>query len=210
MEYPKYQKIPGPFKRAIDGPNRNKVIIGEYTSTELEYLSGLLWLWTEKVDGTNIRINWDGHKVVYGGRTDNAQLSVRLIQALDKLFTEELFEQAFGETEVTLFGEGYGAGIQKGGAYRPDVSFVLFDIRIGEYYLLRCDVEEIGTAMGLEVVPVVLRGSLWDAILTIQEGFKSTWNEEHIAEGLVGTTPMGLLNRHGQRLIIKVKAADFA
>ena len=210
MEFNKYQKIPGPFKRATEGPNRNKVIVGDFTSEELEYLAELNWIWTEKVDGTNVRIFWDGHKVSYGGRTDNAQLSVRLITALDALFTEELFEQTFGETEVTLYGEGYGAGIQKGGNYRSDVSFVLFDINIGQYYLLRSDVEEIAGAMGLEVVPVVLRGSLRDAIETVQKGLWSAWSLEHPAEGLVGTTPMNLGDRHGRRLIVKVKAADYA
>lgn len=207
MDFPKYQKIPGPFKRDITNPD--KVILGDFSSEELEYLSGLLWLWTEKVDGTNIRVHWDGYRHQYGGRTDRAEIPPRLVTALDSIFKEELFEQAFGETEVTLFGEGYGAGIQKGGVYRPDPSFVLFDIRIGEFYLLRSDVEEIGDAMGLEVVPVVLRGSIWDAILTVKEGYKSTWNPDHTAEGLVGTTPFGLQDRHGRRLIVKVKDRDY-
>ena len=210
MEFSKYQKIPGPFKRATEGPNRNKVIVGDFTSEELEYLAELNWIWTEKVDGTNVRIFWDGHKVFYGGRTDNAQLSVRLITSLDTLFTEELFEQTFGETEVTLYGEGYGAGIQKGGNYRSDVSFVLFDINIGQYYLLRSDVEEIAGAMGLEVVPIVVTTTIWDAVDIVKKGLPSRWNAEVPAEGLVGTTPMNLGDRHGRRLIVKVKAADYA
>ena len=30
------------------------------------------WRWTEKVDGTNIRVIWQGGKLSFGGKTDNA------------------------------------------------------------------------------------------------------------------------------------------
>lgn len=107
-----YQKIPGPYRRHVDGPLRNKLIEGEWTSPELEQTAGLDWVWTEKVDGTNIRIGWDGHKISYGGRTDNAQIPAKLIAVLDSLVSEEMFEQEFtGGEAVTLYGEGYGAGI---------------------------------------------------------------------------------------------------
>ena len=48
--------------------------------------------------------------------------------------TEELFEQKFGENDVILFGEGYGAKIQNGGLYRSDNSFILFDVMINGNY----------------------------------------------------------------------------
>ncbi|KKL53664.1 hypothetical protein LCGC14_2273140, partial [marine sediment metagenome] len=47
---------------------------------------------------------------------------------------------------ITLYGEGYGARIQKGGGdYRKggDVSFRLFDVLIGETWLRRVDVEDV-------------------------------------------------------------------
>jgi len=204
-----YQKIPGPFRRETEGPNRNKVIPGAWSSPALEVTAHLEWIWTEKVDGTNIRIDWDGHKVTYGGRTDNAQIPAKLIAALDALVTEELFEQKFGQQAATLYGEGYGAGVQKGGNYRPDMSFVLFDVRVGDWWLLRDDVEDVGKAMGLDVVPVISRCSIADAIGFVERGLKSRWNREVLAEGLVGITAAGLLDRSGHRLICKVKAKDF-
>lgn len=207
-----YQKIPGPFRRHTEGPLRNKIIDGAWTSDELEYLADHGWLWTEKVDGTNIRVHWDGHKVIYGGRTDAAQIPARLITILDQLVPEELFEQRFNDTEVTLYGEGYGAGIQKGDVYRPDMSFVLFDVRIGGWWLRRADVEDVAKGLGLDVVPVVATGPIRKAIDLVASGLVSAWNpgRPRGAEGLVGVTPMGLLDRAGQRLICKVKAADFA
>jgi hypothetical protein len=204
-----YQKIPGPFKREVDGPNRNKIIDGQWSSPELECLEGASWLWTEKVDGTNIRIFWDGHKVTYGGRTDNAQIPAKLIAVLDTLVTEELFEQQFGGTPATLYGEGYGAGIQKGGIYRTDMSFVLFDVRVGDWWLLRRDVEDVAKGMGLDAVPVFGTGSIPWAINLVRRGIQSYWNSNVTAEGLVGTTVVGLRDRSGARLIVKVKTKDF-
>ena len=64
-----------------------------------------------KIDGTNIRILWDGHRVTFAGRTDNAQIPAELTNRLFELFggevNEELFEQKFGDMPVMLVGEGY-------------------------------------------------------------------------------------------------------
>ena len=65
-----YPKIYGPFKRHTEGPDKNKLIPGSWTVPEFEDLECNDWIWTEKVDGTNIRVHWDGHKVSFGGRTD--------------------------------------------------------------------------------------------------------------------------------------------
>ena len=89
-----YPKIESPFKRYTDGPNRNKFIAGEWTRPEFAMLRRLDWLWTEKIDGTNIRVMWDGHKVRFGGRTDDAQMPTFLMSTLVDMFPEELMEQA--------------------------------------------------------------------------------------------------------------------
>lgn len=210
MDAPEYQKIPSPFKRYTEGPKRNQFIDGEWSSPELAYLADAEWIWTEKVDGTNIRVHWDGHKVTYGGRTNNAQIPAKLIEVLDKLLPEELFEQQFGPNAATLYGEGYGAGIQKGGVYRPDMSLVLFDVRVGQWWLRRDDTRDVASGMGLDLVPAIMSGSIRAAIHLVQRGLlKSRWNAEHAAEGLVGVTACGLLDRASQRLMVKVKAKDF-
>ncbi len=51
---PEYPKIYGPYKRHTEGPDRNKLIIGEWTKPEFRDLANIDWEWTEKVDGTNI------------------------------------------------------------------------------------------------------------------------------------------------------------
>jgi len=110
---------------------------------------------------------------------------------------------------VTLYGEGYGAGIQKGGGnYRAAPGFVLFDVRVGDWWLLRDSVVDVGINLGVDVVPLTLTGTIADAIKVVRSGLTSDWGN-FIVEGLVGVTTAGLLDRAGNRVMVKVKAADF-
>lgn len=204
-----YPKILGPYLRHTEGPERNKLIIGKWSRPEFEYLADCEWLFTEKVNGTNIRVHWDGHRTTYGGRTDNASIPAKLVNWLDQTFTEELFEQAFTGTVVTLYGEGYGPGIQKGGGnYRQEQAFVLFDVRIDQWWLKRRDVIDVADKMGIGAVPLVLNGTLHDGIKVIKEGLNSAWGS-FPAEGIVGHPNANLLDRGGERIMVKIKAADF-
>jgi len=208
-EYPKIETI---FNRDTTGTK--KLIPGSYRSETVKYLSELTWIWTEKIDGTNIRIHWDGHKITFGGRTDNANIPVDLINWLNDKFinieTEELFEQKFGETEVTLYGEGYGRKIQKGGNYIPDgVSFILFDVLINDIWLTRESVEDIAKTFAIDVVPIVGVGDLDEAVEYVKSKPNSKIGTAKM-EGVVCRPIVELFDRTGHRLIVKVKVRDFA
>ena len=189
-----------------------KLIEGEITNKTVEFIKDLKWQFTEKIDGTNIRIMWDGHKVTFGGRTDKAQIPVDLMNRLVELFggetNEQLFEQKFGETEVMLVGEGYGEKIQNGGLYRKGQDFILFDVKITGNWQPRESVEDIARYFGIDVVPIVLEG-------TIQEGidFVKTEPDSKIgtakSEGVVGRPLVEMQDRCGNRLIVKIKVNDF-
>ena len=103
----KYPKIATLFKRDTEGTH--KLMDGVYRSEMFEYLKDNQWEFTEKIDGTNIGVVWDGHQVSFQGRTERAQIPADLLQVLDEMFgmtvSEELFEQVFGEKNVILFGE---------------------------------------------------------------------------------------------------------
>ena len=104
-----YHKIETLFER---DEKTKKLVEGKYRNETVEFLKVNKWQFTEKIDGTNIRVYWDGHKVSFYGRTDKAQIPADLVNRLNELFggeaNEQIFEQKFGETEVTLVGEGYG------------------------------------------------------------------------------------------------------
>lgn len=192
--------------------NRGQIIIGKYSRPEFEYLKNNEWIFTEKVDGTNIRIEWRvGLGVKIGGRTDNAQIPTFLIKRLDEIFSLSKFERTIDKNDtLCLYGEGYGAKIQRGGGnYKSDgVDFVLFDVLIGDWWLQRKDVEDIANKLDIDVVPIVGRGSLMDAVEKVQKGFESTWGQFY-AEGIVLRPLCELKSRAGNRIITKIKHKDF-
>jgi len=203
---PEYHKIQTVFKR-----NGGKVIIpGEWTLPEFEYLADTQWYWTEKVDGTNIRLHWNGSSVIIGGRTDNAQVPTPLLAKLQPLVSDiGLWRAVFGETPATVYGEGYGAKIQNGGNYRPDQDLIVFDIRIGHWWLRREEVHGITARLGLWTVPWMYSETLTQAIERVQEcRLRSCWTKVAI-EGIVGVPAVDLFTRRGDRIITKLKVKDF-
>lgn len=204
-----YTKIPNIFKREEHG--NNKLIEGDYSTPELEYLANVPWVWTEKVDGTNIRVVWDGHSVSFGGRTDKAQIPAHLVNKLNELFggtnKEEIFEQKFGETPVILFGEGFGEKIQKGGGLYGAVDFILFDVFCG-MWLKRDAVEDIADTFGIRAVPIVNTGTLPEAVEYIRQHPKSSLRDAEL-EGIVCRPLHELADRRGNRIIVKIKCRDF-
>ena len=209
----KYHKIETLYVR---DEKTKKLIVGSFRNKTVEFLKDNTWQFTEKVDGTNIRVYWDGHTIAFGGRTDNAQIPTHLINRLNELFGGEanaqLFEQKFGDHEVTLFGEGYGPKIQSGGAYRNDVDFILFDVLIGDdLYLERENVEDIAKYFGIDVVPIVLEGTIQDGVDYVTKGDRKSIIAQNgaLIEGLVGRPKMELRDRRGGRMIVKIKYKDF-
>lgn len=199
-----YHKIQTVFKRNIKSP-RKEIIEGAWTKPEFEYLAQSQWVFTEKVDGTNIRVMFVGGKVLFGGKTDAAQIPAQLVGRLNERFQSVL---DFG-SDVCLYGEGYGAKIQKGGGnYRPDQDFVLFDVKIGRWWLQRADVEDVATRLGLDLVPIIGSGTLFDAIDAVKHGITSTWGNFQ-AEGIVARPAVELMARDGNRIITKIKCRDF-
>jgi hypothetical protein len=202
-----YHKINTMFKRDMD--NNGLILDGVWSQPEYEYLKDNKWVFTEKVDGTNIRIKWDGGAISLGGKTDNAQIPATLIDAIQAFNLLPKFQEHFAETDMCLYGEGYGAKIQKGGCYRQDQSFVLFDVRIGEWWLERSNVEDIAAKLGLDIVPIIGSGTLEDAIAMVRGGLGSQWGD-FLSEGIVARPAVELKSRNNGRIITKIKHVDFA
>ena len=205
-----YDKIETLYERDLEGSK--KLIEGKFRNPTVEFLKDNVWQFTEKIDGANIRVHWNGHKVLFGGRTEDAQIPSHLLNKLIEMFgtdeAEQIFEQKFGEMEVMLFGEGYGPKIQKGGSYRPDVSFILFDVLIGGNYQPRSSVEDIAKAFGIDVVPIIFEGTIQEGVDFVKSNPKSTLGTA-MMEGLVGRPKVEMRDRRGRRVIVKIKVKDF-
>ena len=208
-----YTKIETPFERDMRGTK--KLIEGQWRNPFIEFLKDCQWECTEKIDGTNIGVVWDGHKVSFQGRTEKAIIPKGVEEFLDKTFggieNEELFEQMFGEENVILFGEGYGNKIQKVGAeYRPDNSFILFDVyKVDkDIWLDRNAVASIATAFGIDNVPVIMTANLQEAIDYVKTKPQSTIGTAPM-EGLVCRPKLDIRDNRGNRTIVKIKVCDF-
>lgn len=207
-----YNKIETVFMRDTDGTK--KLIEGAYRDETVKFLANSVeWEFTEKVDGTNIRVHWDGYRISFAGRTDKAEIPQHLLEKLNGIFInteiEELFEQTFGEKEVILFGEGYGAKIQSvGKQYRQDVGFILFDVMINGNYQSRESVKKIAECFNLEIVPIILTGTIQQAVDFVKSNPKSTIGTAPM-EGIVGRPKVELQDRTGKRIIVKIKSKDF-
>lgn len=149
-----YTKIETLFKRDIEGTK--KLIEGDFRNETVEFLKDNQWEFTEKIDGTNIGIVWDGHKVSYQGRTERAQIP----------------------------------------AHHSNL------------WLKRDAIEDIAKTFGIDVVPIVLTGTLKDGVDFVKTFPKSTMGTANM-EGVVGKPKVDMLDRMGRRMIVKIKCSDF-
>ncbi len=206
-----YHKIQTVYKRNPETKFKT-LLEGEYALPEFEYLANNEWIFTEKVNGTNIRVEWKaGFEIKIGGRTDTAQIPTFLYDRVNLLLPAEQFEKSIELTDsLVLYGEGYGAKIQKGGGnYKSDgVDFVLFDVLVDGWWLKRDDVEDVAMRLGIIPVPIVGWGTLTEMVDMVQAGTKSYWGD-FLAEGIVARPTTELFNRNRHRIITKVKHKDF-
>lgn len=210
-----YHKIQSIFKR--DPANNHKTFLdGQWSVAAFGLLQDLMWTFTEKIDGTNIRIGWDGKDVTFGGRSDRADIPSVLLKHLIDTFTPSAMEDGV-LGPVTLIGEGFGGKIQKGSGYRQDQSFILFDAYIEPtenypmgIWLERDVVESIAENLNIPVVPVIHQGPLLDGLALCQaKPYSQVAEQEIIAEGVVARPSVELRDRMGQRVITKIKVRDF-
>lgn len=179
------------------------------------------WQFTEKVDGTNIRLMWE-HAIVtdgpcrpesfrIGGKTDNAQIHADLIANIERLELREKMRDVFPDTDAVLYGEGYGAGIQKGGDYSDTKKFILFDVLIdGKWWLNWENTCDVAAKLKLDTVPFIGEFTLEQATEMVRTGMQSRLNSGKAKmEGLVGRPREALFDKKGHRLIVKLKTKDF-
>ena len=197
-----YHKIENIFERDAE---THKLILGKWKDPVFEYLAVNGWVVTEKVDGTNVRVMWDGEGITFGGRTDNAQMPGPLMARLAELFPPGAMDNY--EPGTCLYGEGFGAGIQKGGAY-GNPNFIIFDIKVGNYFLNPGDMIGIAGALSVQYVPQLGIMSLIDAVDMVRQGLESSL-KDGAAEGIVVRPAVELRTQYNNRLIAKIKDVDF-
>lgn len=196
-----YHKIQSIFKRDMTS-KRKTLIEGNWTLPEFEYLASNLWTFTEKVDGTNIRVIFKDGGITFGGRTEDAQIPAQLVGRLNERFLPLAAKlgDVFPDGAAVLYGEGYGAKIQKGGGnYRGDQDFVLFDILVSNaaydtiktcpkhHELINATLSDLTSLKGF--VNPAITGTLRNKILSGRQTSK---------EGCLSTSAQTEEKRHGK------------
>jgi len=215
-----YTKIPALFKRDSENP---QVVTDVYKDRYVEALADVsIWSATEKLDGANTRIHWDGYVVRVGSRR-TWQHQPNIVDAIELAYPhlEAMFEQDFDrgglapiDDDVTVYGEAIGAGVQNGGSYGDKIRFVAFDVTVGGKYLENRDARDVVWQLGLDFVE--RRGGLGLVSATeiyqwMSEGHThwphSTYREGD-PEGFVLKTVPPLYKPNGDRIMVKLTYRD--
>jgi ATP-dependent RNA circularization protein (DNA/RNA ligase family) len=154
MEYPKIHSL---FMR----DEKTHKFTEHYSKREFES-PHILWSVEEKIDGMNMRIHvTDGKITKVVGRTDDALIPPKLLAWFNR---PEFIEKIAIIKPVTaiLYGEGFGAGVQKGGIYRPDPAFILFDCYAQDRWGTRPEIRELAQLLGIDC-------PAWLGVMTTQE-----------------------------------------
>ena len=225
----RYGKTYGPFKRDT---KTGAVIHGKWTHPVFDYLKDARWRFTEKLDGTNMRLIYTpplmshsemgsfkhmGSCVSLKGRSDAADVHGTLAEwAKDitaKRFETALHELAFYAAEpVCIYGEGIGEGIQKGGTNYGPTHFRAFAVKSrGVFWEPRYAEALIRHKLGIPMAPVILEATLLEGIEYMKKGFRTciTGEEQGYAEGLIGVPTVPLTTPQLDRIVVKIKACDF-
>ncbi len=206
-----YQKIHNVFNRDND---TKKLIYGAWSKSEFKLLKDIDWLFTEKIDGTNVRIMYSNGNIVFADRQGKGVLPTPLLAYLHELKPELLpkMTEIFGDKEVCLYGEGFGKGIQEVGKYYSDTQqFILFDVKVNGKWLSREKVFDIALKLKLRIVPLVAVGGLEKGIKLVSDGLHSELIDDNtiFAEGLVAKPACELFDDNGNRIVTKIKHRDF-
>lgn len=182
----------------------------DYRSPLLAYLAESPWVYSRKVDGENIRIQWDGEQALWNGKSNAFQCSVEFAEYMNNIFLEEIFEEKFGRDKVaTLFGEKMGPKTQGNELGLDKDELILYDVNVNGIWLSGESVVEIATYFGIKTVfdfmPSFLgkTHTLQELIELCAKGEFKDW------EGIVATPLVELRAQNGQRVVVKIKNRDY-
>jgi hypothetical protein len=216
-EYPKTENV---FTR---DDKTHKLNLWDFRIPEFNLIN--LWHVTEKIDGTNIRIlsYFDENgvpQIEVRGRSDNANLPPGLAENIRSHFTDVdmlTYRASLGiDNDVTLciYGEGFGAGIQKGGGYRPDKDIAIFDVTTtnsngNTWWRGWSAVNYASDILNLDTVPYIGFITVSQMVHYLEDNPKTFWeNGTAPMEGFIARTDPYLYRWDGSRLMFKLKVKD--
>jgi len=183
---------------------------------------------TEKIHGTNVRFYYGNGGLYVGGRNTiiyNPQVGevkndgYGFYNFISNHPCLEIFHETGEYDNYTFYGEFHGPGIQKGIKYSEEKDLRIFDIRHPDGNFLNWEqVEYICNKLNLKIVPVFHKGKISDigvlnsflninSKCAIENGINL---EDNIAEGIVIKPLIEMMDKRGDRIIVKYKSKKWA
>lgn len=180
-----------------------------YRSPLLAYLANVDWVYSRKIDGANLRVQWDGEEALWNGKSDKFVCGAELTEYMNNTFLEEIFEEKFGrDRRVLLFGEHMGPKVQGNELVLKKDEFILYDVNIDGTWLSSFDVIEVARYFNVRnIFSFMPHGMLADTlnnlIKRVADGEFKDW------EGIVARPAVEMRDQKGQRVIVKIKNKDY-
>ena len=176
------------------------------------------WRITEKIDGTNIRIVWDG-QLRFFGRQAKSEIPPVLKKALHQIFDDKipLFHDIFQNELTILFGEGFGGKISGGSIagqkYRSHSGFILFDIWTKKSWYSWEDLNSVAEKLSLPLVGSYGLLTLEEAVdlvkTKMRQGKIPSFFGDFCPEGIVATIEPLEVFETGFPVKWKLKVKDY-
>lgn len=221
-----YHHIDAPTKQDNAYWEKNHVRILSATCKEETFrdplvamLSHQIWTTRRKLDGANLRVQWNGEQVLWNGKTNNFVCNNNLRKYMQETFPEEIFEERFGRSPiVTIFGEHMGPKVQGNELGLDKDEIIIFDVNINGFWQEKDNVREIAKYFNCRTCYDFMeydngKNSIIDMnketftlnelILAVASGLLQKW------EGVVATPTVECRNQRGERVIVKVKTKDY-
>lgn len=118
------------------------------------------------------------------------------------------------EVPVYIYGEYFGAGVQKcGGRYSDKNDFRVFDIDVQGWWIPRELRDKYCEELGLKQVPFLGYHTFLEFEDMVKRGFKTTIDgvkdDTLMAEGIVARPAIPIRDSRGNRIIVKIKSCDY-
>jgi hypothetical protein len=181
-----------------------------YKSTDILSFKEVYCL--EKIHGTSTHISWKDSEIKFFSGGEKYENFVKLfnIDVLTQKFTE-----IFGNTNVIVYGEGYG-GKQQGmsGTYGKELKFIAFDVVVNDSWLNVPNAEDVAHKLGLEYVHYVQIPTTIEAIDAQRDAdsvqaIRNGIGPGKMREGVILRPLIELTDSRGNRIITKHKRPEF-
>lgn len=167
----------------------------------------------EKVHGTSAHISWRA-----AARALHFFAGGCKHEAFEALFDHAALTEVFGllgTNDVTVFGEAYGGKLQgMSKTYGPSLRFIVFEVKIGDWWLDVPNAADVARKLGLDFVPYRKVSTDLGAL----DAERDRPSEQSVKCGIVGPMPReGIVLRplvevrlnNGDRIVAKHKGEAF-